>query len=182
MAGTDRWNFKLPANIKCKKNNYSSKIHIIHASVYIALFLPDSNNCFFTCLVPLLVFSTISLPIFVCICHYFLFLYFCFHLLFHAFYATKHNLQFTTLYLISLQPARKILHSPLRKKKCRGNYSQHIALIFSCCKLWVFHSSSSIFFLFRFGSGCQSRSRCLAHALIFLLNCKKHSETRKEHV
>ena len=31
---------------------FKSKLQINHAAIYIALFLPDSNNCFFICLVP----------------------------------------------------------------------------------------------------------------------------------
>ena len=30
---------------------FKSKLEINHAAIYIALFLPDSNNCFFVCLV-----------------------------------------------------------------------------------------------------------------------------------
>ena len=34
--------------------SFKSKLQIIHAATYVALFLPDSNNCFFICLVPYL--------------------------------------------------------------------------------------------------------------------------------
>ena len=109
---------------------FKSKLQITHAVTYIALFLPNSNNCFFLRLVPY---------IHTCL-YYFQILCFCFHCLFHAFFAMRHIPQFTMLDSISLQPARniteiKILHSPLRKKKCRVNYNQPNALIFSWYKV-----------------------------------------------
>ena len=76
---------------------FKSKLQIVHAATYIALFLPDSNNCFFICLVPY---------IHICL-YYFLILCFYFHLLFHSLLATRHILQFTMFDSISLQPARK---------------------------------------------------------------------------
>ena len=62
-----------------------SKWQIIHTATYIALFLPDSSNCFFTCLVP-------YIPI--CL-YYFLILCFYLHLRFPSLLATRHILQFT---------------------------------------------------------------------------------------
>ena len=110
LAGTNHWNSKLSTNIQYKKNNHSaflifqklcqninnkklyfwhiwafeSKLLIIHAAAYIALFLSYSNNCFFICLVP-------YIPI--CL-FYFLILCFYFHLLFPSLLATRHILQF----------------------------------------------------------------------------------------
>ena len=88
---------------------FKSKLQIIHAATYIALFLPDSYNCFFKCLV---------LYVHICL-YYFLILCFYFHLLFHALLTTRHILQFTLLDSISLQPVRNITeikkhHSPLQ--------------------------------------------------------------------
>ena len=64
---------------------FKSKLQIIHAATYITLFLPDSNNCFFICLVLYIPFCL----------NYFLILRFYFHLLFHSLLATRHiyNLQ-----------------------------------------------------------------------------------------
>ena len=124
LAVMDHWFSKLSANIQCKKNNYSafwifqklcqninkkklyfgifwalkSKLEIIHAATSIVLFLPDSNHCFFICVVP-------YIPM--CL-YYFLILYFYFHLLFHSLLAKRHILQFTMFDSISLQPAHNI--------------------------------------------------------------------------
>ena len=102
-----------------KKNNipgifwaFKSKLQIILAATYMALFLPETNNCFRMCIIP-----------YIHICfYYFLILCFYFHLLFFTLLATKHILQFTMFHIISLQTARniteiKMLHSPRRKKK-----------------------------------------------------------------
>ena len=79
--------------------SFKSKLQIIHAATYVALFLRDSNNCFFICLVP-----------YVPIClNYFLILCFCFHLLFHSPLPRIHIQQVTLFDSISLQPARNIL-------------------------------------------------------------------------
>ena len=124
MAGTDHWNSNLSTNIQYKKNNHSvfvifqklcqninkktiisgifwtfkSKLLIIHAATYVALFLPDSSwlyNCFFICLVP-----------YIPICFYnFLILCFYFHLLFHSRLATRHILQLRCLIWFHSQPA-----------------------------------------------------------------------------
>ena len=118
LAATDHWNSKLSTNIQCEKNNHSAflifqklcqninkknyisdiflafriKLQIIHAATYIALLLPDSNNCFFICLLPY---------IHICL-YYFLILCFYFHILFYVLLATRHNLQFTMLDSIAL--------------------------------------------------------------------------------
>ena len=77
---------------------FKSSLQIIHAATYIALFLPDFNNCFFICLVP-----------YIPICVYcFLILCFYFHFLFPSLLATRHILQFTMFDSISLQPACNI--------------------------------------------------------------------------
>ena len=78
--------------------DFASKLQIIHAAAYIALFLPDYNNCFFVCLVP---YSHICLYYFLIFCFYF-------HYLFLTLIATRHILQFTMFDLISLQPAHNI--------------------------------------------------------------------------
>ena len=77
---------------------FKIKLQIIHAATYIALFLSDSNNCFFICLVSC---------IHICL-YYFLILCFYFHRFFHSLLATRHILQFTMLDLISLRPVRNI--------------------------------------------------------------------------
>ena len=77
---------------------FKSQLQIIHAATYIALFLPDSKNCFFICLVP-------YIPI--CI-YYFLILCFYFHLLLPSLLTTRYILQFTMYDSISLQPAHNI--------------------------------------------------------------------------
>ena len=77
---------------------FKSKLQINDGATYFALFRPDSNNCFFICLVPY---------IHICL-YFFLILCFYFHLLFHFLLATRHILQFTMSNLISLQPARNI--------------------------------------------------------------------------
>ena len=59
---------------------FKSKLQINPLATYIALFLPDSNNCFFICLVP---YIHISL-------YYFLNLCFYFHL-FHTLLTTGHS-------------------------------------------------------------------------------------------
>ena len=125
LAGTDHWNFKPSANIQCKKNNHSTflifqklfrninkkakflayfgplkkKLQIIYAATYIALFLSDSNNCFFICLVS-------HIPFYLC---YSLILCFYFHVLFFSFLATSHVLQFTVFNLISFYSLSVIL-------------------------------------------------------------------------
>ena len=120
----DHWFSKLSANIQCEKSNHSlflnfpkicknfdkknyvpgiswafkSKLQIILAATYMALFLPDTNNCYFLyCIVPI--------PM--CL-YYFLILYFYFHLLFHSLLAKRHILQFTMFDSISLQSAHNI--------------------------------------------------------------------------
>ena len=77
---------------------FKSKLQIILAATYIALFLPDTHNCFFICIIP-----------YIHICFYY-FLIFCFyfHLLFVTLLATKHILQFTMVHIISLQTALNI--------------------------------------------------------------------------
>ena len=75
-----------------------SKLEIIHAATYVVLFLSDSNNCFFICLVP---YIPICLYYFVMLCFYFD------HLL-HSLLAKRHTLQFNMFDLIPLQPARNI--------------------------------------------------------------------------
>ena len=73
-------------------------LQIIHAPSYIALFLPDSNNSLFICLVP-----------YIHICLYYCLVLCCYcNLLFHALLATRHIVQFTMFYSISLQSAHKI--------------------------------------------------------------------------
>ena len=78
LVETDYRNSKLTTNIQCEKKNHSafsvfrkivkkinknnytskifwtfkSKLQIINAATYIALFLSDSNNCVFICLLP----------------------------------------------------------------------------------------------------------------------------------
>ena len=47
---------------------FKSKLQINHLATYIALFLPDSNNCFFICLVP---YIHICLYYFLILCFYF---------------------------------------------------------------------------------------------------------------
>ena len=90
---------------KINKRNYvsgilwafKSKLQIILQDTYIALLLPDSNNCFI-CIVP-----------YIHICFfYFFILCFYFHLLSLVRLSTKHILQFTMFDTISLQPARNI--------------------------------------------------------------------------
>ena len=108
LAETNYWNPKLSGNIQCDKNNHSdclifqklpeyqkkkwisaifwafrNKLHIIHATTYIALFLLDSNNCFLYTVYPYLslLFSH--------------FVIFFFHFLFLTLLATRNILQFT---------------------------------------------------------------------------------------
>ena len=105
----------------------------------------------------------------ICLNH-FLNLCFYFHLLFHSLLATKHIPQFIMFDSISLQPASNITeirntHSPLPKKKCCVNCNQSDALIFSWNKVWIFPSSISNYFLFRFWSGYRSKNLFLAQAL-----------------
>ena len=90
-----------------------SKLQIIHATIYIALFLPDSNKCFFICSVP---------HIHICF-YYFLILCSYFHLLFLTLFATRHILQFTKF--DSISEIKKTPHSPRRKKKYRVHYNQN---------------------------------------------------------
>ena len=73
---------------------FKSKLQIIHAATDITLFLPDSNNCFFICLVPC---------IHICL-YYFLILCFYFHLIFHSLFETRHILQLTLFDSTSSQP------------------------------------------------------------------------------
>ena len=79
---------------------FKSKLQINHAATYVALFLflflSDSNNCFFICLVAYIPFCL----------YYFAVLYF--HFLFHSLLAKRHILQFTMFDSISLQPFRNI--------------------------------------------------------------------------
>ena len=108
---------------------FKSKLQIIHATAYIALFLLDSNNCVFWYVQWHTSISISISPIFS--------FFFYFHLLFYTLLATRHILQFTMFHSISLQlPVillrQKILHSALRKKDCRVNYNQPNAVIFSC--------------------------------------------------
>ena len=127
---------------------------------YVALFLPDSNNHFFICLVP-----------YIPICfYYFLILCFCFHLLFHSLLATRHILQFTMIDSTSLQPlepARNISEmrntsSHSTKKNYSVNHNQPNALIFSWNKVWVFLSSLQNYFLFSFWSGFRLKNLSFA--------------------
>ena len=96
--------FRNSARISAKRNYFGifwalkSKLQIIHAATSIVLFLPDSNHCFFICVVP-------YIPM--CV-YYFLILYFYFHLLFHSLLATRHILQFAMFDSISLQPVHNI--------------------------------------------------------------------------
>ena len=77
---------------------FKSKLEIILRTTYIALFLPDINDCFFICILP-----------YIHICFYcFLILCFYFHLLFLNLLVTRHILQFTTFHMISFQTARNI--------------------------------------------------------------------------
>ena len=78
---------------------FKRKLQIIYAATYIALFLSDSNNCFFICLVP-------HIPFYLC---YSLILCFYFHVLFLSFLATSHILQFTVFNLISFYSLSVIL-------------------------------------------------------------------------
>ena len=96
-------------------------------TTYIALFLPDSNKCFFICLV---------LHIHTCP-YYFLILCFYFHLLFLTLLATRHILQFTMFDLISV--IKKTLHSPRRKKKCCVNYNRN-----KCSNIIIFGTKYEI--------------------------------------
>ena len=91
---------------------FKSKLQIIHAATYIALFLPDSNNCFFNYLVP-----------YIHICLYFV-LILCFycHLPFHTFLTTRHILEFPLLDSISLQSARNITEIK-NTSSCRVKYN-----------------------------------------------------------
>ena len=105
---------------------FKSKLQIIHAATYVVLFLPDSNNCFFICLVP---YIPVCLYYFVMLCFYLD------HLL-HSLLAKRHTLQFNMFDLISLQLARNI--SEIRntskstsKQNCRVNHNQPNAIIFS---------------------------------------------------
>ena len=44
---------------------FKSKLQIIHVAIYIALFLPDSNNCFFICLyIPVSLYYSLILLVF----------------------------------------------------------------------------------------------------------------------
>ena len=136
---------------------------------YVALFLPDSNNHFFICLVP-----------FIPICfYYFLILCFCFHLLFHSLLAKRQILQFTMINSTSLQPlqpARNISEirntsSHTTKKNYSLNHNQPNVLIFSWNKVWVFPSSLQNYFLFRFWSGYSYNvNHNQPNALIFSWN------------
>ena len=130
-------------------------MRLIHAANYVALFLPDSNNCFFICLVP-------YIPI--CL-YYFLILCFYFHLFFVLFAPrdTFYNLQ---CLIWSLQSARNIseirnISQSNMKKNCRVNYNQPNALTFSWNK--VFCSSSPNYFLFSFSSGYRLKNLLWAH-------------------
>ena len=114
---------------------FKCKLQIIQAGPNIALFIPDSNNCFFIYLVTYT---------HICI-YYFLILCLCFfHLLLLTPLATRHILQLAMFDSISLQPARnitevKILYSPRQKKKMRVNYSQtKCPNILIVQKVWVF--------------------------------------------
>ena len=112
LAGNDHWNSKLSTHIWCEKNNHSaflifqninkknyisgifcvfkSKLEINHAAIYIVLFLPDSNNCFFVCLVS-----------YTHICFYY-FIICVFIFTFLILFSPRHILQFTTFDSISL--------------------------------------------------------------------------------
>ena len=75
---------------------FKSKLQIFLAANYIALFLPDTNNCFFIWIVP-----------YIHICfYYFLILCFYFHL--SSLLLMKHILDFTMFHIIPLQTARNI--------------------------------------------------------------------------
>ena len=76
---------------------FKSKLQIIPAAIYIALFLPDSNKCFFICLVSYIPIHII--PIHIILCSYF------YHI-FLALLATRRILQFTMFDSILLEPAR----------------------------------------------------------------------------
>ena len=70
---------------------FKSKLQIIHAATYIALFLPEYNKCFFSGTKP---------HIHICF-YYFLNLCSYFHLLFLTLIATRHILQFSMFDSIS---------------------------------------------------------------------------------
>ena len=143
--------------------DFNSKLQIVHGATYASLFLPDSNNCFFICLVP-------YIPI--CL-YYFLILFFYFHLLFHSLLTTRHILQFTMFDLISLQPARNI--SEIRhtsqsttKKNCRVNQKPiqcsnifvNICMSFS---LILIKLLSFLFYFFVWALKPAHRGKCRGH-------------------
>ena len=73
-------------------------------------------------------------------------------------------------HILLKQPARNITeiqNTSLRKKKCRVNYKQQNALIFSWYKVLVFPPSIPTYFLFSFWSRYKSKNAFLAHALTF---------------
>ena len=79
-----------------KRKKFDYKLQIFLAANYIALFLPDTNNCFFIWIVP-----------YIHICfYYFLILCFYFHL--SSLLLMKHILDFTMFHIIPLQTARNI--------------------------------------------------------------------------
>ena len=110
LTGTDHWDSKLSTNIQYEKNNHSADLifqktckevnkkqyfwHILDIQKQIidnswsylhSLFLPDSNKCFFICLVPCI---RICFYYFLILCSYFYF----FFLLFSP-WDTFYNLQ-----------------------------------------------------------------------------------------
>ena len=101
---------------------FKSKLQIIHVAIYVALFLPDSNNYLFICLV-----------LYIPICLYILRFYF--NLLFHSVLTNRLILQFTMFDSISLQPACNNLEirntsQPTTKKTYCVNHNQSNALTF----------------------------------------------------
>ena len=104
-------------------------------ATYVALFLLDSNNWFFICLVPY---------IYICLCN-FLILCFYFHLLFHALLATRKILQFTIFDSISLQPSRNITEI---KEYFIVHYEwKSVVLIITDPMHWYFRGAKYEFFL-----------------------------------
>ena len=128
---------------------FKSKLQIIPAATYIALFLPDSNKCFFICLVSYIPIHII--PIHIILCSYF------YHI-FLALLATRRILQFTMFDSILLEPAR---NSTEIKKRHFIIHHKRKSVAFIITKTnndiwfngWVFPPSLSNYFLFSFWSG-----------------------------
>ena len=114
-------------------------------ATYIALFLPDTNNCFWYVYYHIFVSTIFSFCVFI-------------FTFFHTLLTTRHILQFTMFDSISFQLVStitelKILHNPQQKKKRCINaliHDQLNTLIFWWYKVWVFPTSVLICFFFSF--------------------------------